>query len=394
MPIVRSATILRLLLVLGAALFLALVVLLYTQVQEHEGYFSPVYSPDGTAVYFIHRETGGLVAGMGWEGFTGPAHVFVWKDRFSLRKLDQASDSVETLHRWPASPIEGRHIRTYRGRAFTYPRTRLSWVEGAHLEYKISLSIPVQPSAEQHYVSRLWNNVENRLIEEGHWTQGWTSTAGDDVSPLSGDRELILVKGRETYPCAVATFNSREQTVRVLLETDVCPDLYPDGIRPLDLAPQARLPSIERIQELIDVKERLTREALDAGMSEYEASLDVSRRMRDLGYYPKPPQLIARRLAAAEAERFRREGDQAALFAIQEMQFRVGLFTDIEKATDNPGEEFDKAGKYIIHRDYTTSQDLNAFINSETKTSYVERRGEIYEMTITERREARRPVAP
>ena len=113
-----------------------------------------------------------------------------------------------------------------------------------------------------------------------------------------------------------------------------------------------------------------------------------------LGYYPKPPQLIARQLGADEAERFRGEGDQAALFPIGEMQFRVGLFTDIEKATDNPGEEFDKAGKYIIHSDYTTSQDLNSYLESGPKTFYVERRGEIYVMTITEREEARRPSAP
>ena len=384
----------RFLLLFATVFVLVLIVLFFSQLQEHEGYFSPVYSPDGTAVYFIHRESQGLVTGFGWESFTPPAHVFVWKDRFSLRKLDQASGAVETLHRWPASPIENRRLRTYRGRAFTYPRTRLSWVEGAHLEYKISLSIPVQPSAEQHYVSRMWNNVENRLIEEGDWTQGWTSTAGDDVSPLSGDWELILAKGRETYPCALAAFNSREQTVRVLLETDVCPDVYPDGIRAADLAPQARRPSIERIQELTDVQERLTQEGLDAGMSEYEASLHVSRRMRDLGYYPKPPQLIARRLGADEAERFRREGEQAALFPIEEMEFRVGLFTDIEKATDNPGEEFDKAGKYIIHSDYTTSQALNAYLGSGPKTFHVERRGEVYEMTITKPANARRPSDP
>ena len=384
----------RFLLLFATVFVLVLIVLFFSQLQEHEGYFSPVYSPDGTAVYFIHRESQGLVTGFGWESFTPPAHVFVWKDRFSLRKLDQASGAVETLHRWPASPIENRRLRTYRGRAFTYPRTRLSWVEGAHLEYKISLSIPVQPSAEQHYVSRMWNNVENRLIEEGDWTQGWTSTAGDDVSPLSGDWELILAKGRETYPCALAAFNSREQTVQVLLETDVCPDVYPDGIRAADLAPQARRPSIERIQELTDVQERLTQEGLDAGMSEYEASLHVSRRMRDLGYYPKPPQLIARRLGADEAERFRREGEQAALFPIEEMEFRVGLFTDIEKATDNPGEEFDKAGKYIIHSDYTTSQALNAYLGSGPKTFHVERRGEVYEMTITKPANARRPSDP
>ena len=394
MAIVRPTTILRLFLMLGAVLFLAVIVLVFSQVRSHEGYFSPVYSPDGNAVYFIHRESQGLVTGLGWEFFSPPAHVFVWSDRFSLRKLDTASGQIDILHRWPPSPIENRRLRTYRGRAFTYPRTQLSWVEGAHLEYKISLSIPVQPGAEQHYVSRMWNNVENRLVEEGDWTQGWTSTSGDDVSPLSGDWELILAKGREIYPCAVAAFNSREQTVRVLLETDVYREIYPNGVMPSDLAERARRPSIERIQDLKDTHERLTRESLDAGMTEYEASLHVSRRMRDLGYYPKPPQLIARRLSPNEAERVRRDSDPDTLFAIEEMQFKVGLFTDIEKATDSPGEEFDKAGKYIIHNDYTTSQELNAFHATKRKTFYVERRDEIYEMTITEREEARRPLGP
>ena len=133
--------------------------LVFSQVRSHEGYFSPVYSPDGNAVYFIHRESQGLVTGLGWEFFSPPAHVFVWSDRFSLRKLDTASGQIDILHRWPPSPIENRRLRTYRGRAFTYPRTQLSWVEGAHLEYKIRLSIPVQPGAEQHYVSRMWKTA-------------------------------------------------------------------------------------------------------------------------------------------------------------------------------------------------------------------------------------------
>ena len=384
----------RFLLLFAAVFVLVLIVLFYSQVQEHEGYFSPVYSPDGNTVHFIHRESQGLVTGFGWEFLTTPAHVFVWKDRFSLRKLDPESGRVDILHRWPASPIENRRLRTYRGRAFTYPRTRLSWVEGAYLEYKISLGIPIQPTAERHYVSRVWNNVENRLIEEGDWTQGWTAAGGDDVSPVSGDWELIAAKGRETYPCAVAAFNSREQTVRVLLATDACRDVYPNGIRPSDLEPLARRPSIEHIQELKDARERLTQEGLDAGMSEHQASLHAIDRMQDLGYYPKPPQIIARGLSPAEAERLRREGDQASLFVIEEMQFRVGLFSDIEKAVNNPGEEFDKAGKYIIHRDYTTSQALNAYLESDPKTFYVERRGEVYEMTISEPANARRPSGP
>ena len=128
--------------------------------------------------------------------------------------------------------------------------------------------------------------------------------------------------------------------------------------------------------------------------AEHQASLHAIDRMQDLGYYPKPPQIIARRLSPSEAERLRRGGDQASLFIIEEMQFRVGLFSNIEKAAANPGEEFDKAGKYIIQRNYTTSQALNAYLGSGTKTFPVERRGEVYEMAISEPANARRPSEP
>ena len=368
------------------AIVLVLVVaaglLLLAQVQSHQGYFSPVYSPDGSAVYFIARETSGLVAGLGYEFFTAPAHVFVWRDRFSLRKLDPDTGSIEVLRTWPPSPLEGRHLRTYRGRAFSTASTQLRWVDEENLEYKIGIRIPTQPVSEPYFVSRIWNNVTNEMVEKDQWNQEWLAISGSNESPLSGKWEVIVAKGEEAFPCAIVALHSSATEARVLLKDAACDRVYPHGIAPSDVAPLSRRADIERIQDLTDAHDRLTTEALAAGMSEYEASLRVTRRMRDLGYYPKPPQLIARLLGEQELAALGTEQSLEPLFTIAAMQFKVGLFQDIEKAINNPGQEFDKAGKYIIHNDYTTSQEFNAALENGVQQFYVEYAGRTYEMKI------------
>jgi len=119
----------KIVLAIALVLVVAVGLLLLAQVQSHEGYFSPVYSPDGSEVYFIARESRSLVAGLGFESLTPPAYVAVWHDRFSLRKLDPGTGRVEILKSWPASPVEGRHMRTYRGRVFSTASTQLRWVD-------------------------------------------------------------------------------------------------------------------------------------------------------------------------------------------------------------------------------------------------------------------------
>ena len=372
----------KIILAIVLLLVVAAGLLLLAQVQSHEGYFSPVYSPDGREVYFIARETAGLVAGLGYETFTAPAHVFVWRDRFSLRKLDPETGNVEILQSWPASPLEGRRLRTYRGRAFSVANTQLRWVDEESLEYKIGIRIPAQPTAERYFVSRIWNNVTNQMDEKDEWNQDWVTISGGSESPLSGEWEVIAAKGEETFPCAIVALHSSAAEARVLLKEDACDRVYPNGISPSDVAPFSRRAGIERVQDLKNAHQRLTAEALAAGMSEYEASLHVTRRMRDLGYYPTPPQLVARLLSEREVAALRRERKLEPLFTISEMQLTVGLFQDIEKAIDNPGQEFDKAGRYVIHNDYTTSQEINAVLATDVEQFYVDRSGRTYEMKI------------
>ena len=277
--------------ILGVVLVLVFAVglLLLAQVQGHEGDFSPVYSPDGIEVYFIARESRGLVAGLGIENFTPPAYVFVWHDRFSLRKLDPAAGSVEILKSWPASPLEGKYMRTYRGRAFSSPSTQLRWVDERNLEYRIGIRIRTQPVSERYFVSRTWNNLTNEMVEKDEWNQEWLAISGGSEPALSGDWEIIAARGEEAFPCAIVALHSLSAEVRVLLKNEECERVYPDGVRPSDVEQYSRRADIERIQEFTGARERLTAEALAAGMTAYEASLHVTRGMRELGHYATPP---------------------------------------------------------------------------------------------------------
>ena len=60
-------------------------------IHSHEGYFSPVFSPDRRSIYFIERRTREFVWGLGIEHFTPPAHAFVLDNRISLNRLARIS---------------------------------------------------------------------------------------------------------------------------------------------------------------------------------------------------------------------------------------------------------------------------------------------------------------
>ena len=364
-------------------LFAAVGVVLALSVQRVKGFFSPVFSPDGKQVYFIARETRGLVLGFGYEFYSPPAHVFLREDRFSLRRVPSAGGAVETVKTWPASPLEGKRIRAYRGRIFSVASTELRWAEGEKLEYKVSLRIPAQPSAGHFSVSRQWNDESGELIEKDQWEERQVMTHGSGEAALSGSWELFAVKGEEGYPCAVVAYEQATAEIRVLVKTPVCDELYPEGISEADVAPLSRREDIERVRNVRDTHDELMREALAEGLAEHEAWLRVQRQMQDLGLYPKPPQLTARLLGAGELEELRNQEALEPVFEIAGMQFKVGMLQDIMRAIESPGEETEKSmGQYIVHNDYTTSQALNAFLKSGGTRFYVAYQGRVYELNL------------
>ena len=136
---------------------------------------------------------------------------------------------------------------------------------------------------------------------------------------------------------------------------------------------------MERLRAITRTREELQQKYKAMGMGEYEMYFRISKDMQRLGYYPKTPTIVARRLSRDEATKI----DKDALFSIARDEMQSGIFPDIEKAVATPGEEIDHdTDEYYIHRDYTTTVRLNAFLKTGKKQFYVLYLGETYEMTI------------
>jgi hypothetical protein len=117
------------------------------------------------------------------------------------------------------------------------------------------------------------------------------------------------------------------------------------------------------------------------GMGEVQALLWTGKDMQRLGYYPKTPTIVARRLGREEATGT--DLDKDALFSIAKAEMESGIFQDIERAIASPGEEIDKSSAdYVTHRDYSTSARLNAFLQTGKTRFYVRYLGDTYELTI------------
>ena len=371
-------------------LAVGLAFLLLSQTLSEEGFYSPVYSPDGAEVFFIARETSGLVLGFGFECFSPPAYVFVWKDRFTLLRLLVEDGSVEIAKTWPGSPLERQWLRTYRGRLFTVPSTRLRWDDPSRLQYRVRLRTPRQPTADHFFLSGEWKSTGEESPDSNTWQQGWTETSGNNESPLSGEWEVMPARGEQAYPCALVAHSAATSELKVLLATPTCDRVYPNGIRFSDVAELSRRKQIERIKLLKSTHDLLMQQAQAEGLTEYEASLKVTLQMQDLGFYARPPQLVAQALSRQRARALEQQGALEPLFSITEMEFRVGLFQDIERAIKAPGAEVERSGRYVIHRDYSNSQKLNRFFESGERLFYVETQGRTYRLKLTEARPASR----
>ncbi|MFL6414747.1 MAG: hypothetical protein ACJ74Y_03630 [Bryobacteraceae bacterium] len=138
---------------------------------------------------------------------------------------------------------------------------------------------------------------------------------------------------------------------------------------------------MERDQAMMRTHEELLQKYKAMGMGENQALLRIVKDMQRLGYYPKTPTIVARRLSQEEAART--DLDKDALFSIAKGEMESGIFQDIERAIANPGEEIDKDSfGYYTHRDYSTSARLNAFLETGKTRFYVRYLGNTYELTI------------
>ena len=370
----------RVLIIVSAVVVLACVLI---AARREEGVLAPAYSPDGGHIYFVRRSTTGLVLGLGYEIFTPPATVIVTSDRFELCRIQSDGKQLETLLSLPRSPLEGQRFQTYHGGIFIYPQAALRFHESL-LEYEIGLSIPRQPTSETHSLRGEWNVATNSAHVAGVWDRRSSSAApGEDV--LHEPWEVLAVPGREGFPCAIAAHNDQTSELRIVWKTNVCDSRYPAGIRWGDIAEMSRSKDIRRLRHIRSLHEQYLVEARSAGLGEGEALLRAARQLQELGYSPRPAQLVAREIGASERP------TAQPLIHISDMEFKVGLFPDIEKAMSNPGKAVEKGmGNYLTHRDYTTSRTLNDLLATGTSRFYIERGRTAYEITVIPARPATR----
>lgn len=351
-----------------------------SKARSYEGYFSPVYSPDGQYVYFIERSITGTVEQ------TGPVDIFssprfdvqVAKDRFILKRMRVENSQIEELRHLPPSPIQGRHYETI-GSPFHVAGTRLRFTEDHKLEFKVCLTIHQEPSAIEYLSSGVWVEGGGAPEITDEWKNSPCSIQGYDEWPLFGDRELLAIRRMHYFPVAIVAYNHVTRDVKVLIKNKDYDQLYPNGVPLQQIEESSVRPRVERVQEVMRVHKELLQKYKAMGMGEMQALLRTGKDMQQLGLYPKTPTIVARRLERAAANGL----DKDALFRIPKGEMESGIFPDIEHAIARPGEEIDKSsGEYHTHRDYSTSARLNKFLKAGNTRFYVEYLGETYELTI------------
>jgi hypothetical protein len=327
------------------------------------GYFSPQFTPDGSAVVVVVRDARALVVGLGYDMLTPPAHVRVTHDRFSITRVAIADGRVETLKRFPASPVEGTWIQTYRPALYGSAEAHLRWATPEALEYEIGVTVPRQPSSETYVMRRRWDAEKRAWSESAPWERGTAGMGGDEPSQLSGDREVVAVRAGRAMPCAVVIVTMGQDNALPILETSECRKAHANGYAVAALTDVLRRPSIERSAHLKRTHEQLVAAARARGLPENDAALEAIRGMERLGLYPKPSTIVARRVQQAPAG--------IPVFAISDEEFRVGLFSDIRDALNRPGQEVDKSmGPYVIHQDFDTGRQVNEYLADRKHTEF------------------------
>lgn len=338
-----------------------------------EGYFSPVFSPDGKTVLAVARDVFATKVGFGYQFFTPPATVRVHRDRFKLISLQVSDGRMTVVEGLPPSPLEGARISAYHGAIFGVPHAHLRWTKGL-LEYEVAVTRHDTPASRTFVIRRTWNPAAPAAGSGPAWQEAYTGMSGDDPSQLHGDLEVLAIPGDELMPCAIAVVGRTERLARALVETAVCRKKYPAGLGPDELRPISRRADIERVEHLRTTYAALVERGRQAGMTEIAATLAAGKEMSRLGLYPKTTTLVA---TAAECP------TASPLFRIVDAQFDAGLFQDIAEAIATPGEEVDKSmGAYVTHTDYTTSKEINEFLEAGNSVFFVEARGRCWKLTV------------
>lgn len=341
-------------------------------VERHQGYFGSALAADGQHVWFFQRNAAGLAVGMGWEHFSPPARVFLFQDQLSLRRYDRRSGRVETLLHWPSSPLQGQKLKHYRGRILGQLGARIRAGDAQKVEYAARMSLLRVPRSETWSLSGSWSETDSPKAD---WQQADTSLAGLSEPIVIGPLEVMTLPGEEGFPAAIALLDHQRRQVEVLIRNQAFARLYPDAPSFKTLLKSSRKAEVDRRNEMRRTYEKLIAAFRSEGLNEGAALLAAGREMARLGWWPSPAAVTA-----SPAETF---PEGMRIFTIDPEQFRVGLFPDLEQALATPGQPVTRSGRYVRHRDYSTSEELNEFLATSPEAFGVQVDGRRWLMTLT-----------
>lgn len=346
-------------------------------IQREVGYFSPLFAADGQSVFAVTREVTATIVGPGFEFFTPPANVWLHQDRFKLVTIRLSDGLLRVVEEFPQSPLVGDRIRAYHHAIFGVPAVHLRWADADHLDYEIAVTRHDIPLSRTFVVRRVWNPGQREYRKTSAWQETSATFGGDEPQQLHGNLEAIAVPGDEAMPCGLALLRSDNGTASTLVQTVSCRRKYSPGLTAAALAPLSRRRDIERAETIRTTYADLVARGHRSGLPDGEAMLEAGRQMERLGLFPKSTTLSAHREAC---------GTRPAWIGISDEQFRVGLFPDIERAIARPDEAVEKGiGAYIVHRDYSTSQEINALLAAGQSELFVKAHDACWRLTIHNR---------
>ncbi len=346
-------------------------------VQTYEGYFAPVYSTDGQYVYFIERRTSGTTKQTSRYSIMmdNPPkfYVSVTNDTVSLNRLHVRSGKIEELVAFSPSPLKGQSYDSV-GNRFQYFNAGLKLTKAGQLEFNICMKTHSPLDEKEYSLSGVWTEAQHAVKISRSW-EASPCAAGYSEWPLFGEWELQEVHGEPDYfSNAIVAYNHVTGEIKPLIKNN---RYYDVSLRQVQEA--SRRQEMERLRGLTQTRAELEQKYKAMGMGENEMYFRILKDMQGLGYYPKPTTIVARRMGRDEAAKIEKD----ELFSIAKDEMESGTFHDIEKAVAKPGEEIDRDSvDYPIHRDYTTSARLNAYLKAGNRQFYVRYLGETYEITI------------
>lgn len=339
-------------------------------VERYTGYFAPVWDGQGKGIYFVQRETSGMVWGFGWEHFSPPASTYVLSDEFSLRHLDAVNGKVEVLQSWSGSPLVDRLTKHYRGRIFNSLWARIDPSDGA-VDFVLKMNIPRVPSSEIWFLSGSW---QQSVPADVKWSQDWRNHAGVNDGVLTNNIEVMTVPGPESFPAAIVAIEADGQN-QILINSSDFDAHYPDGIPKNRIAERSHRQLIERSRTLKRTRRELVAKHETAGLSKGKAMLQASEDLEELGLLPKRPRLVAQRLDNIPPG--------VRVFDIPPDYFEVGLFTDIAAAIARPGALVGTStGTYLKYYDDDVGPKLKAWRQAGNDRFVVRIGGELFKLTV------------